>query len=111
MRPLSCSSRGPGGSGAGLVFPALWKLKPPQGHEKSCLPGPVPRAQTGNGCDAPEGVLLPFTQKVPRRQLWKVNSNNGPFQCPDSSPSAQLADTANSNSAAFSAVITNSEQP
>lgn len=44
----------------------------------------------------------PLPRGSPGRRLWKVNSNNGPFQCPDSNPSAQLADTANSNSAAFS---------
>lgn len=37
---------------------------------------PHPGPQTGNGCDAPEGMLLPFTPEVPRegkQQQWSLS--------------------------------------
>lgn len=77
---------------------------------RNCLPTTGPCVETGHGCSDPEGMLLPFTQKVPReavverkQQQWFLSVSEPPrHQCPGSSPSVQLADTANSNSAAFS---------
>lgn len=89
-------------SGVGLVSSVLWKLKPPQGNEMGCLPSPSLVQREGMGAMTLRACCSPSPRRSPGRQLWKVNSNNGLFQCPDSNPSVQLADTANSNSAAFS---------
>lgn len=67
-------------SGVGPVSSVLWELKPFQGNEMNFPPTPVPCAETGNGCNDPEGVLFPFTQKVPReavaegkQQQWSLS--------------------------------------
>lgn len=49
-------------------------------NEMNCLPTSVSCAETGHGCSDPEGMLLPFTQKVPReaavegkQQQWSLS--------------------------------------
>lgn len=68
----------------------------------NCPPTPSFVQEQGMGAMTLRACCSPSPRRSPGRQLWKVNSNNGLFQCPDSNPSVQLADTANSNSAAFS---------
>ena len=72
-----------------------------QTGELSLYPQSLVQRQ-GMGAMTLRACCSPSPRRSPGRQLWKVNSNNGLFQCPDSNPSVQLADTANSNSAAFS---------
>lgn len=71
-----------------------------QGNEKGRAPCQSQARQ--GGCHDLQAHDSPSPRRSPGRHLWKVISNNGLFQCPDSNPSVQLADIANSNSAAFS---------
>lgn len=57
----------------GLSFLCCGRSSHPKATRRAASP---PGPQTGNGCDAPEGTLLPFTPEVPRegkQQQWSLS--------------------------------------